>query len=41
MIPVEYFGGQPIGSVENIERVNGFAAPEGGKTTFRLSASAS
>ncbi|PUU80387.1 hypothetical protein B9Z19DRAFT_1063476 [Tuber borchii] len=41
-IPVEYFGGNPIPSLENIERVDGFTVSEqGGKTAFRLSASAS
>ncbi|RPB00289.1 hypothetical protein L873DRAFT_1827628 [Choiromyces venosus 120613-1] len=43
VIPVvEYFGGKPITSLDDIHRVNGFTISEtGGKTTFRLSASAS
>jgi len=42
-IPVaEHFGGRPITSLDYIERIAGLtASEEGGKTTFRLSASAS
>ncbi|PUU81782.1 fatty acid synthase beta subunit dehydratase [Tuber borchii] len=39
---VEYFGGKPITSLDDIEKVDGLTvSEEGGKTTFRLSASAS
>jgi len=39
---VEYFGGEPITSPDNIEKVDGLVvSEEGRKTTFRLSASSS
>ncbi|PUU78407.1 fatty acid synthase beta subunit [Tuber borchii] len=39
---VEYFGGKPITSLDDIEKIDELTvSKEGGKTTFRLSASAS
>ena len=39
---VEYFGGKPITSLDDSEKIDGLTvSKEGGKTTFRLSVSAS
>ena len=41
-IVVDYFGGKPITSLHDIDKVDGWTvSEEGGKTTFRLLVSAS